>query len=92
MHEPLIPINRPNKVHERKLKNGIVNMQKYIIKFSLTITSEVKKQNKRLSAKNRNNSYFNLKTLTINKIHKYEVRTQKIATDLCEMLILNIRV
>lgn len=51
MHEPLIPINRPNKVHERKLKNGIVNMQKYIIKFSLTITYEVKKQNKQLREK-----------------------------------------
>jgi hypothetical protein len=34
IHEPLIPINRPKKVHEKKLKNGIVNMQKYIIKFS----------------------------------------------------------
>ena len=46
IHEPLIPINRPKKVHEKKLKNGIVNMQKYIIKFSSIITYEVKKHNK----------------------------------------------
>ncbi len=43
-HEPLIPINRPNKVQDKKLTKGIVNIQKYIKKNLPIITYEAKKE------------------------------------------------
>jgi hypothetical protein len=37
IHDPKIPIKRPNKKHEKKLKNGSIKIHKYIKKTSIKI-------------------------------------------------------